>query len=84
MDNWDAAAGTLRALVVRFEDKLTERDVENIWELINVGELGIAFETLCTQLDEYDVVLDHMLWREFAEVGGRLTVDPKYWNYLKP
>jgi hypothetical protein len=43
-------------LLRELSTSLTETDIEQIQELVNVGELGVAFENFCTQLYEWDVV----------------------------
>lgn len=84
VDGWDAAVGSLKAVVVALEAELPAEDVANVWELVEVGELGISFETLCTQLYEYEVIPDPQLLRTLAEVGAFLGLDPDLWTRLEP
>jgi hypothetical protein len=83
IDGWDAAAGSLKAVVVTVEDELSAGDIASVWELVEVGELGIAFENLCTQLYEYGVVLDLQSLRTLGEVGSYLRLDPELWQRLE-
>ena len=53
--SWDWAMGVLRSVVIDCEGALPAGDIATIWEFIDVGEPGLALETLCTQLDEYEV-----------------------------
>lgn len=46
--------GVLRSVVIDCEELLAKADVATIWEFIDVGEPGLALETLSTQLDEYE------------------------------
>ncbi|RZS44752.1 hypothetical protein EV193_101630 [Herbihabitans rhizosphaerae] len=48
----------LRQVVDRVGGELPESDVRSVGELIDAGELGVAYENLCTQLDEYEVEID--------------------------
>jgi hypothetical protein len=83
VDGWDAAVGSLKAVVVALEAELPAADVASIWELVEVGELGISFENLCTQLYEYEVIPDPELLGTLAEVGAFLGLDPDLWRRLE-
>ena len=50
--------------------------------LIDVGELGVAFENLCTQLYEYDVMVDAETKSSLAAIGGYLGLDLRLWERL--
>jgi hypothetical protein len=58
----DLAAGTLRSMVIECEELLPAIDTANIWEFIDMGELGIAFETICAQLYEHDLTVTKANW----------------------
>jgi hypothetical protein len=53
--SWDWAIGVLRGVVIDCEGHLPTADMTTIWQFIDVGEPGLALETLCTQLDENEV-----------------------------
>jgi hypothetical protein len=53
--SWDWAIGVLRGVVIDCEGRLPTADMTTIWQFIDVGEPGLALETLCTQLDENEV-----------------------------
>lgn len=76
--------GILRGAMVAVEGQLPSSDVENVWQLIDAGGLGVAFEILCTQLYEYDVTVDEMTLASLAEVGTCLGLDPRLWDVLSP
>lgn len=58
------------------------RDVEHIEGLIQVGERGVAFENLCTQIYEYEIRLPSDLRETLVSIGERLGVAPRYWERL--
>ena len=82
VNDWESAMGTMRAAVIAVEDRLPPSDVDNVWELVEAGEPGVAFETLCTQLYEYDVAVPGPTLASLAELGRYFKFDPKLWEIL--
>lgn len=58
-------------------------DLEQVEDLIQVGEQRVAFENLCTQIYEYDIRLPLYLHGLLAEAGEQLGVAPRYWERLE-
>ena len=83
VDDRDSAMSTLRAAVIAVEGRLPSSDVDNIWEFIEVGELGLALETLCTQLYEYDVAVSAKTLAGLADVGRFFLLKPRLWEVLE-
>ncbi len=69
-------------LVMDAANDLPLRDVEQVEGLIQVGERGVAFENLCTQIYEYDIRLPSDLRDTFASIGEQLGVAARYWERL--
>jgi len=73
----DEAIGALRAVTLTVEGLLPQRDISSIWELIDAGEPGIAFENLCTQrLEDNSKKRPSRLRGQLpriGQVGSRLT-----------
>lgn len=82
VNDWDSAMGAMRAAVIAVEGKLPSSDVDNVWRLIEHGELGVAFEILCTQLDEYDVAVNDPTLTSLAKLGRYFELDPRLWEDL--
>jgi hypothetical protein len=82
VSNWDEAVGALRAVTVTVEDLLPSCDIRSIWELIDAGEPGVAFENLCTQLYEYEVTPDEPSREALAEIGTYFRSDTDLWERL--
>jgi hypothetical protein len=82
VSSWDEAVGVLRAVTLTVENLLPQRDIRSIWELIDAGEPGIAFENLCTQLYEYEVTPDEPSREALAEVGTYFRLEPGLWRCL--
>lgn len=58
-------------------------DLEQVEDLIQVGEQRVAFENLCTQIYEYEVRLPLYLRGLLSEVGEQLGVAARYWERLE-
>jgi hypothetical protein len=61
---------------------LSQDDAENIEELVQVGELLVAYETLCTQLHEYDILLSASMIEDLRIVGQSLGAASMYAEVL--
>jgi hypothetical protein len=62
---------------------LPPEDIDQIEMLIRVGERLVAFETLCTQVYEYEVALDPEVVQQLIEVGLVLGADDRYSRLLQ-
>lgn len=51
---------------------LTPDDISNVQSLIDVGEWLVAFETLCTQIYEWEIVVEADVIRELEALGTAL------------
>lgn len=72
----------LRRIVRTLNERLPEEDVDHILEFLEVGEWGLAFETLCTQLYEYDIAVPAPILAELADLGKAMKLDPELWEIL--
>ncbi|MBL0888723.1 MafI family immunity protein [Myceligenerans indicum] len=74
----------LRAAVERVAAGLTTDWCEDVFHLIEHGEPGLALDTLCTQLYEFDVVVDDETRRLIAQAGHLMGMNPLLWESLHP
>jgi hypothetical protein len=56
---------------------LPPQDVEKVSGLIDAGEWGLALDTLCTQVYEYDIELPPAMRALVDELAERTNVDAK-------
>lgn len=61
---------------------LTPDDISNVQSLIEAGEWLVAFETLCTQIYEWEVALDHDVIRDLEELGAALGARQEFTDHL--
>jgi hypothetical protein len=73
----------LLSILAECSGVLSERDIDNVRVLLSVGEYGVSFETLCTQLYEYEVRINPSLYERLASVGALLRLNSNTWEILK-
>ncbi len=71
------------SLVSELENSLLPQDVQNICDFIKYNEFGVGFETLCTQLFEYDSPISAEIYSRIESVGKEIGYSENHWNYLK-
>ncbi|MDX2974579.1 MafI family immunity protein [Kribbella solani] len=59
-------------------DGLTPEDIANVQALIDVGEWAVAFETLCTQIYEWEISLRAAAIRDLEDLGSALGVRKEF------
>ncbi len=62
---------------------LPPEGIDQIETLIRMGEPLLAFEALCTQIDEFDISLDPGRVRQLKEVGLALGAEKRYSDLLR-
>ena len=62
---------------------LSEAELEEAQHFIDVGEYGLAFETLCGIIDEEQKMLPLTVYYLIADLGTQMEIDPAIWAKLK-
>jgi hypothetical protein len=76
--DFDDVRGRLFGLLIRLDDRLSERDAKLIHEFIEVGEYGLALEQIADVLSEDEVPIsdqeraDMLALVEAMEMGDRV------------
>jgi hypothetical protein len=65
-----------------FRGKLPDDQIQDMMDLAKAGEPGIAFENLCTQLYEYDVIVDEETLESLRNIGKSMNIDTRYCERL--
>lgn len=63
--------------------KLTKEDIDNSKEYLENREYGLAFDTVITQLYEYEVEIGVEFYELVSEIGRKMKIDEKEYSYLK-
>lgn len=62
-------------LLKKLSGKISQSDVENVTELIEHQECGVALEILCSQLFENEAKINHEEFNAIRELSELLEVD---------
>ncbi len=73
----------LNVLLNEVKNKIPEADIKNILEFIENNEFGIAYETLCTQLYEYNIQISCDFYEKVSSYGKSIKIEPSLWLPLK-
>jgi hypothetical protein len=71
-----------KSILKELSPKLTKTDYEQVEELADARELGIAFENFCTQLYERDALCSPEQIHEIALIGEAMEINEKYWTII--
>jgi hypothetical protein len=74
---------TFERVLRELDGRLPAEDIGNAEDLVAVGEFGVALEILCTQLDEYEVLLPRDALAALEAMGHSMGIDSYYWNRLQ-
>ena len=61
---------------------LTPDDISNIESLIQVGEWLVAFETLCTQVYEWEISVPADVVRDLDDLGATIGARKEFTEHL--
>ncbi|WP_284452577.1 MafI family immunity protein [Parachlamydia acanthamoebae] len=70
-------------LMNEVSNDLPKQDVQNIIEFVKYREWGVAFETLCTQLYEFDIKISPDSYEKIAVLGKLMKLESSNWEFLK-
>ncbi len=73
----------LLKILNKIKDKLSDSDRNMIIELIENQEWGMAYEILCTQLCEYEVLITSQVYDDLSAYGKLVGLSPSIWYPLK-
>jgi hypothetical protein len=65
------------------KNRLPEDDIKNIIEFIENREWGLGYETLCTQIYEYNIQIHLEFYKKISFFGKLIGVKSSIWIPLK-
>jgi hypothetical protein len=83
MRNHQILTKQMRQLFYEVKNRLPSNDAKNIEEFIDHNEFGLAFETLCCQLYEYDITISKEFYEKIVLYGESIEIKPSEWLPLK-
>jgi len=83
MKNRQLLITQLTQLLNEVKKSLPPDDIKKIVEFIENNEFGLAYETLCTQLYEYNIQISCEFYEKISFCGKSIKIQPSMWMPLK-
>lgn len=64
-------------------DFFTESEMKEVQEFIDVGEYGVALETLCSIIDEENKVISKEVYDLIAQLGTSMEMGTESWEFIR-
>lgn len=68
------------ALLVCLQDVLTKEEAQEVRTFIDVGEYGVAFETLCSIIKEEQKSISELAVGHIGHLAQQMNIDGDYWR----
>jgi hypothetical protein len=62
---------------------LPDEDVKNAQEFLRYNELALCFDTITSQLYEYDIEINNELYILISKIGETLLLSSKEYDFMK-
>ena len=62
----------------------TEAERSAVFEFIDVGEYGLAFDSICSIVLEKNITISREIYDRLSELGKLMELNPDTWTKLKP
>lgn len=73
----------LMEITKSFLGKIPAEQLQDMCELIQAGERGVALENLCTQRQEFDIAITEEIFAKIRRIGNAMEINASYWEQLK-
>lgn len=72
------------ALLAESINALPRKDYNDVSEFLEHNEWGVAFEIICSALDQDRINITEQVFREIENIGAEMKLEPELWEVLKP
>ncbi len=62
---------------------LDNRDLKNAEDFLMHNEFGLCFDTIITQMYEYDIEIDNELYESISKIGERMNLEQESYSFMK-
>jgi hypothetical protein len=62
---------------------LNENDVQNAKDYLIHNEFGLCFDTIITQMYEYDITIDENFYELVSKIGTKMNLQQNNYSFLK-
>ncbi len=73
----------MRVLLEQLKGLLRDQDYQSATASNEAGEWGIAFETVCAQLHEYEIRIPRDAYLRLQTIGAAMGMPVKAWQILE-
>lgn len=62
---------------------LDNRDLKYAEDFLNHNEFGLCFDTIVTQMYEYDIEIDNEFYQLISKIGERMNLRQESYSFMK-
>ncbi len=62
---------------------LDNRDLKYAEDFLMYNEFGLCFDTIITQMYEYDIEIDNEFYESIKKIGERMTLKQESYSFMK-
>ena len=62
---------------------LNEKDLKNAKDYLEHNEFGLCFDTLITQMYEYDIEIDNNSYELISKIGKKMNLEVDNYSFMK-
>jgi plasmid maintenance system antidote protein VapI len=73
----------LNALISSMIDSLSQDEISELRELLDAGEYGVAYETLCSIIVERNKLITKQMYAQLIELGQKMQMTEDTWLKLQ-
>jgi hypothetical protein len=73
----------IRSVIDDVAESLPAEVITEAKDFLDYDEWGLALETICTQLYEYDVAISDELYKTIERLGQQMKMSSEEWTMLK-
>ena len=64
------------------DNEIPSERIQDMRELTAAGDTDTALESLCSNLDDFDIAITEDILSLIREIGQAMRINPKYWERL--
>jgi L-serine deaminase len=62
---------------------LDNRDLKNAEDFLMHNEFGLCFDTIITQMYEYDIEIDNEFYESISKIGEKMNLQQESYSFMK-
>lgn len=70
-------------ILLRTINGISLDDINEIIEFLDHDEWGVAFEILCTVIEQENIIITIYQYQEIEDIGNKMNMECNLWNEIK-